>query len=205
MIVSTVWRRIRSKKRPKRELPFPAAPHLRIAQLGKVATFNGVVAFPDECASDLESFAPQMLVAPAGALIAAAYSIFNGNLALDSVDSAVFALVPIGDAPVTPPDRDVIWRAFRVPIYELYVDCESNLLAAECEAHNGWHLRSPNVQFFIAGDELFLHRQTEPVAIRTGLTANCTDGRCACGDTAPLLRGVRKHIGERPRARAAGA
>lgn len=203
MLVS-MWRRILFR-RQKQRLPFPARPDLRIAQLGATATFDGVVAFPNENAADLESFAPQMLVAPAEALIAATYSIFNGNLAFESIDHAVFALVQIGEAPISPSERDLIWRAFRVPMYELYVDHDSTLLAAECEAHDGWHVHSPHVRFSLDCGELFLHQKNQPAPIRTGLTATCTDGRCPCGDMAPLLRGVSEYIVETRRARVAGA
>lgn len=187
------WLGMRGKKRPGRALPFPAGPHLRMAQLAKTAGFDSVVAFPEECVSDLQSFKPQVLVAPAQALLAAARAIFAGDLSLESIDVAIFVLIQIGDTPVPPPERDLIWRAFRVPVYELYVDSASNLLASECEAHDGWHVRSPNVQFFLEGRELLLCCPHQP-PIRTGLTASCTDGRCACGDMAPLLRGVTENF-----------
>jgi hypothetical protein len=165
-----------------------------MAQLGEIATFDGVFAFPRECASELEAFAPQVIVAAADELVSAAHAIFCGDLALESVDSALFALIQIGGVPVAPAERDLIWRAFQVPLYELYVDSESNLLAAECEAHDGWHLRSLNVEFFLEGGELFLRQPAQAKPIRTGLTATCTDGRCECGDAAPLVRAVSAHF-----------
>jgi hypothetical protein len=164
-----------------------------MAQLGETAAFDGVVAFPEECVSELQSFKPQVLVARVQALVAAAHAIFDGHLLLESIDVAVFALIQIGDTPVASSERDLIWRAFRVPAYEMYVDSESNLLASECEAHDGWHVRSPNVQFVLEGRELLLRRPNQP-PIRTGLTASCTDGRCACGDSAPLLRAVTEYF-----------
>lgn len=188
-----VWPGILPSKRRRRQLPFPAAPGLRIAQLGETATFDGVVAFPDEGIGDLEAFAPQVLAAPSEALVAAAHAVFNGDLLLESVDSAIFILIYIGDKPATPPERDLIWRAFRVPMYELYLDEESNLLASECEAHGGWHLRNPNIRFLFEDGELILHRTAQP-PFQTGLTASCTDGRCACGDTSPLLRAVTENV-----------
>jgi len=165
-----------------------------MAQLGETATFDGVSAFPAACRSELEVFAPQVLVAAANALVSAAHAIFSGDLVLDSVDSAVFALIRIGDTPLAPPERDLIWRAFQVPLYEMYVDSEWNLLAAECEAHDGWHLRSVDVEFHLEGGELFLRRPALAAAIRTGLTASCIDGQCECGDAAPLVRPVAAHF-----------
>lgn len=37
-------------------------------------------------------------------------------------------------------DRDLLWRAFEVPVYEQVVDAQGRLLASECEAHDGLHV-----------------------------------------------------------------
>lgn len=164
-----------------------------MAQLGETATFDGVSAFPPARRSELKAFAPQVLVASADALVTAAHAVFSDDLALESVDTAVFALTQVGGTPVAPPERDLIWRAFQVPLYELYVDSEWKLLAAECEAHDGWHLRSLDVEFHLEGGELFLRQPALAAAIRTGLTASCVDGLCECGDAAPLVRPIAAH------------
>lgn len=165
-----------------------------MAQLGETATFDGVSAFPPERRNELKAFAPQVLVAPTGALVTAAHAVFSGDLALESVDTAVFALTQVGGTPVAPPERDLIWRAFQVPLYELYVDSEWNLLGAECEAHDGWHLRSLDATFYLEGGELFLRQPARAAPIRTGLTASCIDSLCECGDVAPLARAIAAHF-----------
>ena len=40
-------------------------------------------------------------------------------------------------------DRDSLWRSFRVPVFEQIIGKSGELLAAECEAHDGLHLMSP--------------------------------------------------------------
>jgi hypothetical protein len=37
-------------------------------------------------------------------------------------------------------DREMLWRAFQLPVYEALYDAEGRLAASECEAHEGLHL-----------------------------------------------------------------
>ncbi len=37
-------------------------------------------------------------------------------------------------------ERDLLWKAFGVPVFEQMLDRENSLLAMECEAHEGLHL-----------------------------------------------------------------
>jgi hypothetical protein len=40
-------------------------------------------------------------------------------------------------------DRDTLWAAFRVPVFEQVIGKSGKRLAAECEAHDGLHIESP--------------------------------------------------------------
>jgi len=42
-------------------------------------------------------------------------------------------------------DREILWSAFRVPVFEQVIGKSGKLLAAECEAHDGLHVTSPNL------------------------------------------------------------
>ncbi len=42
-------------------------------------------------------------------------------------------------------DRERLWRAFRVPVFEQVIGPWGELWAAECEAHDGLHLISPRM------------------------------------------------------------
>ena len=150
--------------------------------------------FPLNVETSSKPLRPKCSWRPTGALVTAAHAVFSGDLALESVDTAVFALTQVGGTPVAPPERDLIWRAFQVPLYELYVDSEWNLLGAECEAHDGWHLRSLDAKFYLEGGELFLRQPARAAPIRTGLTASCIDSLCECGDVAPLARAIAAHF-----------
>jgi hypothetical protein len=39
-------------------------------------------------------------------------------------------------------ERERLWRAFRVPIFEQIIGPDGELLAAECEAHDGLHVEA---------------------------------------------------------------
>jgi len=42
-------------------------------------------------------------------------------------------------------DRDQLWQAFRVPVFEQIIGRAGELLAAECDAHDGLHILSPKL------------------------------------------------------------
>ena len=68
-------------------------------------------------------------------------------------------------------ERDRLWRAFRVPVFEQIIADDGTLLAAECEAHSGLHIESPKLA---AGD----HEIDRAV--------------CGCGRATPRLVGVER-------------
>ena len=45
---------------------------------------------------------------------------------------------------MTDADRECLWWAFRVPVFEQVIGKSGKLLAAECEAHDGLHVASPD-------------------------------------------------------------
>ena len=67
------------------------------------------------------------------------------------------------------PDRDWLWRAFGVPVYEQILGPANNLLAAECDAHNGLHVMGelPGVDLELepcgCGSSVPRLMQTQPV------------------------------------------
>jgi len=84
------------------------------------------------------------------------------------LEHAVIALTYPGDPALSQSDREALWRALGVPVFEQYLDRKNRLLAMECDVHSGLHVVSG-----CAGLEV------EPEA-------------CACGNRAPRLsRGLR--------------
>lgn len=53
---------------------------------------------------------------------------------------AVVIFTGQGEACLTECERDAIWRAFRVPVFEQVITSGGHLVAWECEAHEGLHM-----------------------------------------------------------------
>jgi len=85
-----------------------------------------------------------------------------------SIEQAVIVFAYEGGLVISPEDRESLWRAFGVPVFEQYLSSTNRLLATECDAHSGLHV--------VTGCE--------------GLPLE--DDVCACGNAAPrVTRGSR--------------
>lgn len=67
-----------------------------------------------------------------------------------SLTHALIVLERPGSPRLTEEDRNAFWRAFRVPVFEQIIGPSGQLLAGECEAHDGLHLESPGLR--LTGD-----------------------------------------------------
>jgi hypothetical protein len=67
---------------------------------------------------------------------------------------------------LTAADRDQLWRAFRVPIFEQIIGTHGERLAADCEAHDGLHVGAAEQDW-------------------TGFAID--EGICACGVRTPRV------------------
>ncbi len=82
---------------------------------------------------------------------------------------AVIALARPGEILLTDADRDLLWRRFRVPVFEQIIGTDGEVLAAECEAHDGLHVEDSS-------------REWAEFKVETA--------PCACGKSTPRLLGV---------------
>jgi hypothetical protein len=110
------------------------------------------------------SFAPSAIAATAAQLIALPR--------VPGVKNALLVLVRPGDSGLSETDREDLWRAYRVPVFEQRIDESCALLAAECEAHDGLHVASPQA----------LPRPGE----------RWETAACGCGKTTPRLIGTQR-------------
>ncbi|MBV8841197.1 MAG: hypothetical protein JO307_00170 [Bryobacterales bacterium] len=86
---------------------------------------------------------------------------------IPSLTHAVIALALSPEELLSETQRDRLWRAFRVPVFEQIVTENGALLAAECEAHDGFHIEAPSLAF-------------DPCCIEVK--------PCGCGRTTPRLK-----------------
>ncbi|MEP6961801.1 MAG: hypothetical protein ABI995_06980 [Acidobacteriota bacterium] len=83
--------------------------------------------------AEVAAFSPAALVGTREQLL----SLIAGSS--PTLTHASIVVSRLGELLLTTADRDRLWRAFRVPIFEQIVGPSGELLAAECEAHDGLH------------------------------------------------------------------
>jgi hypothetical protein len=144
---------------------------------------------------ELEDFQPDSLAGPVGRLLTLAQAVLNGNLQLTSLSSAIVAFTGLKHGSLKNEDRDLLWRAFQLPIFEQFRGFSTELLAWECEAHDGLHINAENAIFESASDgELLLTCLECPeyslLRVGTEMTADILTEPCGCGETTARLVGL---------------
>ena len=147
-------------KKPVLVYPIPPAPPTAILIEGFRSSGNTRV-FEQGWTEDARNFAPAAIAAAPAQLDA-----LRGT-PIPSLRNALIALVRPDEPRLSEEDRERLWQAFRVPVFEQRIDESGSLLAAECEAHDGLHIEAPDLAPR-AGEIL----ETAP---------------CGCGRTSPRL------------------
>lgn len=123
-----------------------------------------------------------------------------------AAESSLLAMPKLGDAIVVlntaeqgllfPGERDMIWRCFGLPIFEQWLGLDGELLAWECGAHQGIHLRSEMLDLEQKDDRLivtsFLARRYLTLRLDTGWQADLDARPCVCGHPSPRLRNLQR-------------
>lgn len=85
-----------------------------------------------------------------------------------TLEHAVVVFTEEGSSGLSHSERDWLWNAFGVPVFEQYLGPQNQLLAMECDAHCGLHVVSGCADLDVDDDP------------------------CACGNASPrLMRGAR--------------
>jgi hypothetical protein len=177
--------RFRPGRAEQNKLPFGLSPNVRLAQVSGLAVIDRVRAFGPQEWLEMEAFRPGVLIGHATALKSLSEQMQSGRLDLSSVDHAVFVLTNCGDTPVNDTLRVFFWQSFGVPVYELVAAPDGSLLAADCEAQDGWHVQ-PGVRAHLLNGEL-LFEASGMKSLQTGLSAELISEQCACGRSEPKI------------------
>ncbi|MBV8811226.1 MAG: hypothetical protein JO033_21365 [Acidobacteriaceae bacterium] len=180
--------RLRTQRSRRNELPLNIKPNLRQAQLSGLPLSDAVVCFSSRQIVDLECFRPQVLIGSVEDLQRTAERASLGIADLSSVDYAVLALSPVGEAPISDKFRVFLWQTFGVPVFELVTGPNGAVLAADCEAHEGWHLQRNASAAIFDGELQILQKGQQP--IRTRLTCEIETKPCPCGRDTPRIANV---------------
>ena len=211
--ISQKIRRFRPLNFGRPKLPFSIAANVRIAQVTPTAfPFDSVEIFHPDCWHKLETYRPGIVIGTAADLqLLVQVARWNPNnrlekrgLDLSSVDRAIFVLTEVGGDPLTDVLRVVLWQTFGVPVYEVLTGTGGRVLAAECEAYEGWHIDN-SAEFSVFGDEL-VFRAPGQNPVPTGLTGFIETQPCACGRRGSRLMSLETfELQEAPRQLAATA
>jgi hypothetical protein len=89
--------------------------------------------FPEGWSERARRFHPASIAGPLGLL---------RRLARDTwtFDQAVVVFTYAGAPGLSATDREKLWAAFGVPVFEQYLSPRNKLLATECDAHSGLHV-----------------------------------------------------------------
>jgi len=141
---------------------------------------------------ELADFQPESLAGPVNRLVSLAQAVINGRLQLESLTSAIVAFTGLKHGCLRNEDRDLLWRAFQLPVFEQFRGFSTELLAWECEAHDGLHINAENAIFETSADgELLLTcldcSEYALLRIGTEMTATLLDEPCGCGEVSPRL------------------
>ncbi len=180
--------RLRAQRSRRNELPLNIKPNLRLAQLSGIPLSDTVVCFSCKQMVDLECFRPQVLIGSIEDLQRTSERVALGIADLSSVDHAILALTRLGEPPIGDKFRVVLWQTFGVPVYELVTAPNGAVLAADCEAHEGWHLQRTAGAAIFQGELQILQKGQQP--LRTGLTCKIETEPCPCGRATPRITNV---------------
>jgi hypothetical protein len=183
------------KHQPRPELQtfhFPLPSSARIALLeGGFLPERDLREFVLADMAGLLCYEPEVLVLSLGLALSLADQKQRGLLKLPSLSTALVVLTSLGDPPLEDRHRELLWRAFRVPVFEQLRGWDGIIVARECEVHDGLHIEEAAVILHVHEDELLATQLTafvEPIVrARTRLTGEIATAHCECGAETPRL------------------
>jgi hypothetical protein len=167
------------------EFRSPLSPAPRTAVIG--SGFRAGVeyeVYEDAAKFDLRRMTEQTVAAPVEVLRELAHT---GR----ELSYPVVAFTGAQEGLLTATDRDVFWRAFRVPVYEQFRHVDGQVVAEECDAHEGMHLRTDEAIVELRGREVvvssLVNLRCPVLRLATGLIGDILHAACGCGRTEPRL------------------
>jgi hypothetical protein len=186
---------------PLRDLYWPLPPPDRTAVLMEgFRESRTVKVFVDEERSELTRFAPQALAGPVSALRKLAESANDRTMRIPRPAHSVIVFSMLPQAFLSEEARDLLWRVFKVPLFVQILSPSCEVLAWECEAHEGYHVARESAIFETdcadGEPELLVtslvDRRRPVLRMATGMSGRVTHTTCDCGQAGPRLVEVRR-------------
>ncbi|MBV9224154.1 MAG: hypothetical protein JOY85_09010 [Acidobacteriaceae bacterium] len=179
----------RTYRTGRRKLPITVPSQVRMVQVSSpAALFEGAHYFSQAQLTELQNYEPQILLGSTEDLLNLAERVGKGSLNLSKLDRAVFVLTDCRAVPLRDRQRVTFWQTFGVPVYELLLGGNGVLLAAECEAYEGWHI-ADDITFSSVGGQLW-YSTRRGYSGGTGLIGEVQTQPCPCGRTGKRLVNV---------------
>jgi hypothetical protein len=184
-----------------RKLHYPIGARPRTAVLlNGFREGRGIRVLADNWSRKLKGYAPGVIAGPVGVLRALALALRDGRVKMVPLTHAVIAFTGIEHGLLRQQDRDLFWSIFQVPVFEQLRGLGGELLAMECEAHHGLHIRCDEALLEIevshGGPELIYTSMSNLeyplLRLATGLAADVHPLECGCGDVTPRLTEIRR-------------
>lgn len=190
------------KARPVRQrLFYPQPPASKTAVLG--AGFkrqSGIKVFEQVSRRKLVRYRPDAIAGPVEVLRRLAEAAEDRGACVPRIGHSVIAFMTPLHTFLSDEARELLWRVFRVPVFGQMLGLDAELLAWECEAHDGFHIHTEQAVFELAAGggepELLItslaNLRRPTLRLATGLTAWIERSTCGCGQTVPRLLGLRR-------------
>lgn len=143
---------------------------------------------------EIRQYRPEAIAAPVDVLLQLAEAALGGAL-IPTLTRAIVAFTGLDHGALSQPDRETLWRAFEVPVFDQCLGPDGSLVAWECDAHEGLHIIEQNaIVERGAGSELVLTsltgRRHPAIRLATVLRAQVEEQTCGCGRPGPRLVGL---------------
>ncbi len=161
----------------------PWPPGTRVAFVAPWFRPRSAPAFPSFRDPGLARYRPDVIAAPLPALLEMAEAMLRGKADPAEAELGVAPLTGVGRPAIHPAERNLLWMALGVPVFEQFRGPAGELLAWECEAHAGLHVVAGRAEFFKARGEteIRVRLTRESIAAPTGLEGRIETEPCACG------------------------
>ncbi len=184
----------------------PGSIHWPLPQPGRTALLGGgpssqagIKTFRDTDLPGLERWSPDALAGPVPALRRLAELVRASKKPEWLLGHSVLAFMTVRGPFLTEPIRELFWEVWRAPVFGQVFGASGELLAWECEAHEGYHYKPDEVFFELdAGDgppELLVTSlaglRYPMIRLATLLTGELETVLCGCGVAGPRLVGLR--------------
>jgi four helix bundle protein len=143
----------------------------------------------------LRQFRPEVIAGPLSTILELARTVDCGRMAVPRLSHGVIVFTGPEHGALDEAARDMLWQAFQVPVFEQFLGLDGNLVAFECEAHDGLHVVPSNAA--LTHDdraELLLTSLTDfrrpSIQLATGFLAGKETSECACGRKTHRLTGL---------------